>query len=54
MDGVPIDTMFVRRLLTTRFPQWADLPLAPVQQCGMDNAAFRLGDGPWLTAPPLP
>jgi aminoglycoside phosphotransferase (APT) family kinase protein len=44
MDGVLIDTTLVRRLLTTQFPQWADLPLAPVQQSGMDNATFRLGD----------
>lgn len=43
MDGVLIDTTLVRRLLTTQFPQWADLPLAPVQQSGMDNATFRLG-----------
>ncbi|WP_405650862.1 hypothetical protein [Streptomyces sp. NBC_00019] len=39
-----IGTTLVRRLLTTQFPQWADLPLAPVQQSGMDNATFRLGD----------
>ncbi|MEU5890995.1 hypothetical protein ABZ835_29720 [Streptomyces sp. NPDC047461] len=40
---MPIDATLVRLLLTTRFPQWADLPLAPVQQSGMDNATFRLG-----------
>nr|WP_218878006.1 aminoglycoside phosphotransferase family protein [Streptomyces sp. TLI_55] len=39
-----IDTTLVRRLLTVQFPQWADLPLAPVPQSGMDNATFRLGD----------
>ncbi|SNX65716.1 aminoglycoside phosphotransferase (APT) family kinase protein [Streptomyces sp. TLI_55] len=44
MDGVLIDTTLVRRLLTVQFPQWADLPLAPVPQSGMDNATFRLGD----------
>ncbi|MFJ2240173.1 hypothetical protein [Streptomyces sp. NPDC087859] len=40
---MPIDATLVRRLPTTRFPQWADLPLAPLQQSGMDNATFRLG-----------
>lgn len=44
MGGVPIDTTLVRRLLSTQFPQWAHLPLAPVPQSGMDNATFRLGD----------
>jgi aminoglycoside phosphotransferase (APT) family kinase protein len=52
MDGVLIDTALVRRLLTTRFPQWADLPLAPVQQSGMDNAPYRLGDDPSGAPPP--
>jgi aminoglycoside phosphotransferase (APT) family kinase protein len=44
MGGVLIDTTLVRRLLSTQFPQWAHLPLAPVPQSGMDNATFRLGD----------
>lgn len=41
---VLIDETLVRRLLATQFPQWADLPVAPVPQSGMDNATFRLGD----------
>ena len=45
-DGDPsIDTDLVRRLLAAQFPQWADLPLAPVPVSGMDNATYRLGDG---------
>ncbi|MER5209790.1 aminoglycoside phosphotransferase family protein [Streptomyces sp. NPDC002838] len=38
-----IDAPLVRRLLAAQFPRWADLPLAPVPQSGMDNATFRLG-----------
>jgi aminoglycoside phosphotransferase (APT) family kinase protein len=44
MGRVLIDTRLVRRLLTAQFPQWAELPLAPVPLSGMDNATFRLGD----------
>lgn len=33
-----------RRLLDAQFPQWADLPLAPVPSAGTDNAIYRLGD----------
>ncbi|MGW1750671.1 hypothetical protein ACWCRD_34685 [Streptomyces sp. NPDC002092] len=39
-----IDAALVRRLLVAQFPQWAQLPVVPVPQSGMDNAAFRLGD----------
>ncbi|MFJ3305350.1 aminoglycoside phosphotransferase family protein [Streptomyces sp. NPDC086549] len=39
-----IDSALVRRLLAAQFPQWADLPIAPVPRAGMDNATFRLGD----------
>lgn len=39
-----IDTDLVRRLLAAQFPRWADLPIAPVERSGMDNATFRLGD----------
>ncbi|GAA3740547.1 aminoglycoside phosphotransferase (APT) family kinase protein [Spinactinospora alkalitolerans] len=42
-DEVPIDAALVRRLLAAQFPQWADLPVSPVPQSGMDNATFRLG-----------
>ncbi|ADD44984.1 aminoglycoside phosphotransferase family protein [Stackebrandtia nassauensis] len=43
-DAPRIDATLVRRLLTTQFPQWADLPVTPVATQGMDNATFRLGD----------
>ncbi len=33
----------VSRLVATQFPQWADLPIRPVDADGWDNATFRLG-----------
>jgi aminoglycoside phosphotransferase (APT) family kinase protein len=32
------------RLLVAQFPQWADLPVTPVEHDGWDNTTFRLGD----------
>lgn len=44
-DGeVDIDVALVHRLLAAQFPQWANLPLAPVPSAGTDNALYRLGD----------
>jgi aminoglycoside phosphotransferase (APT) family kinase protein len=40
----PIDIPLVQRLLAAQFPEWAELPLAPVSSAGTDNALFRLGD----------
>lgn len=39
-----LDVPLVRRLLEAQFPQWADLPLRPVEHDGWDNTTFRLGD----------
>ncbi len=39
-----VDLSLVRRLVAGQFPQWADLPLAPVHSHGTDNALYRLGD----------
>ena len=33
----------VSRLVAAQFPQWADLPIRPVNADGWDNATFRLG-----------
>ena len=33
----------VTRLVASQFPQWADLPVRPVEVDGWDNATFRLG-----------
>lgn len=35
----------MRRLVAAQFPQWAELPIAPVELGGWDNWTFRLGDG---------
>ena len=43
-DEVPTDAGLVARLLAAQFPQWAELPIAPVPSAGTDNALFRLGD----------
>ena len=42
-DEVTTDASLVRRLLAAQFPQWADLPIAPVPSAGTDNALYRLG-----------
>jgi aminoglycoside phosphotransferase (APT) family kinase protein len=34
----------VSRLVGTQFPQWAGLPVRPVQTSGWDNVTFRLGE----------
>jgi aminoglycoside phosphotransferase (APT) family kinase protein len=40
---VLIDVQLVRQLLAAQFPQWADLPVAPVAATGWDNCIYRLG-----------
>ena len=39
-----IDVTLVRQLLEGQFPQWADLPIEPVEPGGKDNRTFRLGE----------
>jgi aminoglycoside phosphotransferase (APT) family kinase protein len=41
---VTIDQHLARRLVDSQFPQWAHLPIAPVEADGWDNRTFRLGD----------
>ncbi len=43
-DEVDTDVSLVRRLVAAQFPDWADLPIAPVDSAGTDNAIYRLGD----------
>jgi hypothetical protein len=43
-DEVDTDPSLVSRLLADQFPQWADLPIEPVESSGTDNAIYRLGD----------
>ena len=42
-DQADIDTPLVRELLVAQFPQWAALPLEPVDSGGLVNAIYRLG-----------
>src|SRR3984957_8160795 len=42
-DKVDIDTPLVRELVAAQFPQWAALPLEPVDSSGLVNAVYRLG-----------
>lgn len=41
---VNIDVSLVRRLVDAQFPQWADLPIKPVEFDGWDNRTFHLGE----------
>ena len=41
-EAVHIDAALVRRLVVAQFPQWADLPVEPIEG-GWDNKTFRLG-----------
>ncbi|MDJ0741898.1 MAG: aminoglycoside phosphotransferase family protein [Xenococcaceae cyanobacterium MO_167.B27] len=42
-NEVSTDVSIVRHLLTSQFPQWANLAIKPVLSAGTDNAIFRLG-----------
>jgi aminoglycoside phosphotransferase (APT) family kinase protein len=39
-----IDVSLVSRLVATQFPQWADLPIRPVELGGWDHRTFHLGE----------
>jgi aminoglycoside phosphotransferase (APT) family kinase protein len=43
-DEVDVDAGLVRRLVAAQFPDWARLPVEPVEPRGTDNALYRLGD----------
>ena len=42
-NEVSTDVSLVRRLLSSQFPEWANLAIKPVASAGTDNAIFRLG-----------
>jgi aminoglycoside phosphotransferase (APT) family kinase protein len=44
----------VSRLIAGQFPQWAHLPVRPVDLDGWDNATFRLGDEMSVRLPSAP
>ncbi|MEV4669967.1 phosphotransferase [Microbacterium sp. LWO12-1.2] len=39
-----ITSSLVRSVVSEQFPQWAELPIRPVEVQGWDNRTFRLGD----------
>lgn len=39
-----IDAALARRLVDTQFPQWAELPLKPLDPAGSDHVIYRLGE----------
>jgi aminoglycoside phosphotransferase (APT) family kinase protein len=41
---VDIEVSLVRELVAAQFPQWADLPIRPVERSGWDNRTFHLGE----------
>lgn len=43
-DEVDVDVSLVGRLIATQFPQWAHLPIKPVEFDGWDNRTFHLGE----------
>lgn len=43
-DEIETDAALVRRLLAGQFPQWAELPIDPVESYGTDHDIYRLGD----------
>jgi aminoglycoside phosphotransferase (APT) family kinase protein len=49
-----IDATLVKQLVRTQFPQWADLPVAPVENGGWDNSTFHLGDSMSVRMPRAP
>jgi aminoglycoside phosphotransferase (APT) family kinase protein len=53
-DKVHIDVSLVRRLITTQFPPWADLPIKPVESAGTSHTLYRLGDERVVRLPRTP
>ena len=43
-DEVETDVALVRRLLAAQFPEWAELPVTPVESYGTDHDIYRLGE----------
>lgn len=44
VERTAITRALASRLIAAQFPQWADLPVWPVELSGWDNITFRLGD----------
>ena len=54
LDELDTDVSLVVRLLTTQFPQWANLPVEPAHSAGTGNALYRLGDEMVVRLPRIP
>jgi aminoglycoside phosphotransferase (APT) family kinase protein len=50
-DRVDIDAVLVSLLVAEQFPQWADLPVEPVEVGGWDNRTFHLGSDKTVRLP---
>ncbi|MFT4038677.1 MAG: aminoglycoside phosphotransferase family protein [Thermomicrobiales bacterium] len=53
-NEIMTDRAMVRRLIAEQFPQWADLPVAPVPSAGTDHALYRLGEDMAVRLPRIP
>ncbi|MFN8379726.1 MAG: aminoglycoside phosphotransferase family protein [Anaerolineae bacterium] len=53
-DEIETDAPLARRLIESQFPQWAHLPVEPVESGGTDNALYRLGGDKVIRMPRVP
>ncbi|MGW3180213.1 aminoglycoside phosphotransferase family protein [Kitasatospora sp. NPDC001119] len=53
-DELDIDEALVRRMVAEHFPQWAGLPVEPVEPAGTSNAMYRLGAELVVRVPRIP
>jgi aminoglycoside phosphotransferase (APT) family kinase protein len=44
MDKPAIRGVLTALLVAGQFPEWADLPVTPIQSDGNDHTTFRLGE----------
>jgi aminoglycoside phosphotransferase (APT) family kinase protein len=51
---IEIDAVLAARLIAAQFPQWAALPLTPVEPGGWDNRTFHLGEDMLVRLPSAP
>lgn len=51
---ISIEIPLVKRLVTSQFPQWKDLPIRPVAKSGWDNRTFHLGETMLVRMPSAP
>ena len=54
VDEVDTNVPLVVQLLTSQFPQWANLPIEPAHSAGTGNALYRLGDDMVVRLPRIP